>query len=250
MTLKLPFGTLSAPAAPDALEFYRTVEAAPADKPVLVVYDWDAGVSAEMSALAGAVTHHLMSRRLHFVTISTIPQGPGFAQQVTAAAAGDPTANYGYEYGRDYLVLGYVPGGEAALGSLVNDFTSLVPLDYVNNQKLQSFDLTRGLGSLRDFGMVIDLASDEAALRNWVEQAATRTGVPIVAAVPQGLEPLARPYKGVAGAGLVAVLSGQPGAQQYLQQLTDTRRVEASQYNADTLAARLNAQLVAQLLIT
>src|SRR5439155_13113925 len=213
---------------------------------------WDAGVSAEMSTLAGAVTQHLMSRRLHFMTISTIPQGPGFAQQVTAAAAADPTANYGYEYGRDYLVLGYVPGGEAALGSLVNDFASMMPLDYVNSQKFGSFDLVRGdrLRSLRDFGMVIDLASGEASLRAWIEQATTRTGVPLVAAVPQGLEPLARPYKGIAGPGLKAVLSGQAGAQQYLQQLTDTRRVEATQYNATTLAGRLNAQLVAQMLVT
>jgi hypothetical protein len=184
--------------------------------------------------------------------MSTVPQGPGFAQQITAAAAGDTRANYGYQYGRDYLVLGYVPGGEAALGSLTNDFTSLMPLDYVNSRKLDSFDLMRGgsLKSLRDFSLIIDLASDETALRNWIEQASTRTGIPIIAAVPQGLEPMARPYKGISGPGLEAVLSGQAGAAQYLKQLTDARRISTTQYSADDLAVRLNAQLVAQLLVT
>jgi hypothetical protein len=252
LAVRLPFGALNAPAAPDSLEFYNAVEAAPADKPVLVVYDWDASLSAEMSTLAGAVTNHLMSRRLHFVTLSTVPQGPGFAQQITADAAGDTKANYGYEYGRDYLVLGYVPGGEATLGSLANDFTTLLPLDYVKSQKLQNFDLMRGgnLKALQDFSLIIDLTSDEAALRNWIEQVSTRTKIPMVAAVPQGLEPMARPFRGIAGPGLKAVLSGQAGASQYLKQLTDARRVTTAQYSADDLAVRLNAQLVAQLLVT
>jgi hypothetical protein len=252
LVLKLPFGALSAPAAPDTLEFYKAVEAAPSDKPVLLVYDWDASLSAEMSTLAGAVTNHLMARHLRFVTISTIPQGPGFAQQITAAAAADTRANYGYVYGRDYLVLGYVPGGEAALGSLASNLTALMPLDYVKSQKLESFELMRGgnLKSLKDFSLVVDLTSDEAALRNWIEQASTRTGIPIVAAVPQGLEPMARPYRGIAGPGLKAVLSGQAGASQYLKQLTDTQRITTAQYSADELSIRLDAQLVAQLLVT
>ncbi|MFL5735404.1 MAG: hypothetical protein ACJ78Q_19770 [Chloroflexia bacterium] len=251
LALRLPFGTLNAPAAPDALDFYRAIEAAPADKPVLVVYDWDAGLSAEMSALAAAVTNHLMSRRVHFVTMSTVPQGPGFAQQITAAAAGDAKANYGYEYGRDYLVLGYVPGGEAALASMASDIATLMPLDYVKSRKVESFDLMQSgnLKSLRDFGLVIDLASDEASLRNWIEQASTRTGVPLVAAVPQALEPLARPYKGIAGPGLKAVVSGQAGASQYLKQLADARRISAPQFSADELNLRVNTQVVAQLLV-
>jgi hypothetical protein len=252
LALKLPFGALSAPAAPDTLEFFKAVEAAPSDKPVLLVYDWDASLSAEMSTLAGAVTNHLMARHLRFVTVSTIPQGPGFAQQITAAAAADTRANYGYVYGRDYLVLGYVPGGEAALGSLTSNISTLMPLDYVKSQKLESFELMRNgnLNSLKDFSLVVDLTSDEAALRNWIEQASTRTGIPIIAAVPQGLEPMARPYRGIAGPGLKAVLSGQAGASQYLKQLTDTQRITTSQYSADELSTKLNAQLVAQLLVT
>ena len=71
------------------IEFYNAVEAAPADRPVLLVYDWDASRSAEMSLLARAVTHHIMARKLPFVTVSTAPQGPGFAQQVTESLAGD-----------------------------------------------------------------------------------------------------------------------------------------------------------------
>lgn len=254
LIIRPPFGEQNAPSAPDVLQFYNAIESAPTGKPVLVVYDWDASRSAEMQALSEAVTHHLMSRRLHFVTLSTIPQGPGFAQQVTDMVASDPKANYGYRYDRDYLVLGYLPGNEAALGSLVRDFKAALPLDYVRSRSIQNSELIRAenLQSLSDFSLVIDLASDEAALRNWVEQVATRVRVPIIAAVPQGLEPLARPYRLASGAGLRALVSGQAGALQYAQQLGRHGQgisADTGFFADGTLAGRLNAQSVAQLLV-
>jgi hypothetical protein len=251
LMIRPPFGRVDAPPAPDVMEFYGAIEAAPSARPVLVVYDWDASRSAEMSALANAVTHHLMSRRLRFVTISTVPQGPGFAREITLAAAQDPQAGYGYEYGRDYLVLGYLPGSEAALGGLVSNFDQMLPLDYVNSRSAASYPVVQGsgIGSLQDFGLIVNLASDEVALRNWVEQVATRTQVPIVAAVPQGLEPVARPYKGIAGPGLKAVVSGQAGAIQYVQQLASRGPSTTPQFSREALETRLNTQSVAQLLV-
>lgn len=251
LLVRPPFGELNAPPATDVIAFFNAIETLPSDKPVLIVYDWDASRSAEMGVLSRAVTHHLMSRRLRFVTVSTVPQGPGFAREVTLAAANDPQANYGYdEYGRDYLVLGYLPGNEAALGALMRDFSTVLPLDYVNNRNILSYPIVQqsGINSLDDFGLIIDLAADEAALRNWVEQVGTRVRVPLIAGVPQGLEPIARPYRNLPGGGLRAVVSGQAGALQYTQQLVRGRGIGAL-YSPEALADRLNAQSVANLLV-
>jgi hypothetical protein len=96
--------------------------------------------------------------------------------------------------------------------------------------------------------MIIDLASDETAMRTWIEQVAVRTSLPIVAAVPQALEPLARPYKHVRGAGLNAVVSGQAGALQYIDQLS-SHGLATGIYTPGSIADRLNAQSVAQLIV-
>lgn len=247
LLIRPPFGDVSAPAAPDVQEFYNAVESVPSDRPVLVVYDWDATRSAEMSDLSEAVMHHLMSRNLHFVTVSTVPQGPGFAQQVTGAIAD----RYGYVYGRDYLVLGYLPGNESALRALTSNFAGVLPLDYERSNPLGTYDLIQGgqIGGIDDFALIIDLASEEADLRNWIEQVASRTEVPIVAAVPQALEPLARPYKGVPGARLEAVVSGTAGAFQYTRQLELQGRGVAIVEGSVSLTDRLNAQSVAQILV-
>lgn len=251
LIVRPPFGNIPAPAAPDVAQFYNSIESVPAGKPVLVVYDWDATRSAEMSVLAQMVMRHLMSRHVQFVTVSTVPQGPGFAQQVIRTIGEDKSTNYGYTYGTDYLVLGYIPGNEAALRSAVDDFSAVLPLDYINQQRLSTFSVLQG-GKIKgagDFDLVVDLASDESELRNWIEQVGARTQVPIIAAVPQGLDPIARTYRNVPGAGLKALISGTSGSLAYNRQLAQSGK-NLGQFNNNALTNRLNAQSVAQLLVS
>lgn len=249
LILRPPFGDTPAPSSPGVTAFYQSIEAVPFDRPILVVYDWDAGRSAEMSVMSRAIMHHIGSRHLSFVTVSTVPQGPGFAQQYTDILESEPT--FGYQYGTDYLVLGYLPGSEAALRTLVGNFKAVLPLDYVNSRPVDSYQLTAGgaLNKIEDFALIVDLAGSEAEMRNWIEQVASRTNVPIVAAVPQGLEPLARPYLGVPRAGLQAVVTGTTGAYAYARQLEANGRGSAFT-DAVNLTARLNAQSIAALLVT
>jgi hypothetical protein len=243
-----PFGDTPVPVAPGVVAFYDAIDAVPLDRPVLVVYDWDAGRSAEMSAMSRAVMHHIGRRHLSFVTVSTVPQGPGFAQEITDDLRTDPA--YGYVYGTDYLVLGYLPGSEAALRTLVDDFNAVLPLDYVNSRPVESYQLTAGgaLNKIEDFALIVDLAGTEAEMRNWIEQVAARTSVPILAAVPQGLDPIARPYLGVPGAQLQAVVSGTTGAYAYTRQLQQNG-LGAGLMQAIDLTTLLNAQSVAALLV-
>ena len=250
LLVRPPFGDIPFAPSTDVTQFYNAVESVPDNSPVLVVYDWDATRSAEMSVLSQAVMRHLMSRRLPFVTISTAPQGPGFAQQVVRTVLADPVSNYGYTYGTDYLILGYIPGNEAALRSAVDDFTAVLPLDYQQIQRLDSYPILQqgNIRGARDFALVIDLASDEAELRNWIEQVGARTDVPLIAAVPQSLDPIARSYNRVRGTGLQAVVSGTNGALQYNRQLLQAGR-NTGLMSIDELTDRLNAQSVAQLLV-
>lgn len=250
LLVRPPFGDIPFSPGTDVTQFYNAVESVPQSSPVLVVYDWDATRSAEMSVLSQAVMRHLMSRRLQFVTVSTAPQGPGFAQQVVRSVMSDPVSNYGYVYGRDYLILGYLPGNEAAFRTAADDFTAVLPLDYQNSQRLDTYEILQqgSIRGARDFALVIDLASDEAELRNWVEQVGARTQVPIIAAVPQSLEPIARSYNRVPGTGLQAVVSGTGGALQYNRQLLQAG-INTGQMNMDALTDRLNAQSVAQIFV-
>ncbi len=251
LIIRPPFGEIALPASADVQDFYSQIEAVTSSKPVLVVYDWDATRSGEMTALSEAVTHHLMSRRIRFVTMSTVPQGPGFAQLVTQSVAQDTRGNYGYEYGRDYRVLGYLPGNEAALSALLNNFDESLPRDYSNSQKLDGASLIQGstIQRIEDFGLIIALSSDEGELRGLIEQIGTRTNLPVIAAVPQALIPLVRPYQDIPMAGLEAVIGGPLQTHQYATQLRKAGRVSGSTLSDASMPDRLNAQSVASLLV-
>jgi hypothetical protein len=245
-------GEITAPSAPGVQSFYDEIEkvsqrALAQEQIVLVAYDWDATRSAEMSLLAESVMRHLMWRKIRFITVSTNPQGPGFAQQITSRLRDE----YSYLYGRDYLVMGYLPGSQAALGALVGNFRANLPIDYEQNRRLSAHTEFIGgstLQSINDFALVIALTSEEAELRNWVEQVGARTGRPIVAAVPQSMDPLARPYMGIPGAGLKALISGPTGALQYTKQL-QSQGIPIEKTGSISLSDRLNAQSAAQLLV-
>jgi hypothetical protein len=252
LIIRPQLGDMPAPSASGVQPFYDSIEAVskravPQERIVLVAYDWDATRSAEMSLLAESVMRHLMARHIGFITVSTNPQGPGFAQQVTGRLRDE----YGYVYGREYLVMGYLPGSQAALGALASNFRRNLPIDYEQNRRLSDYPGFTGgsrLQGIESFALVIALTSDESEMRNWVEQVGARTGVPIVAAVPQGLEPLARPYRDIPGAGLQAIISGPTGALQYTKQL-QSQGLPTGKQGATTLTDRLNAQSAAQLLV-
>ena len=105
------------------------------------------------------------------------------------------------------------------------------------------------LNRIQDFSTVVLLASSENDLLAWIEQVAARTDTPVVAAVPQSLEPLARPFVGVPFSGLEAVVSGPAGAYQYARQLELGGRGAGPLGGRVDLDTRLNAQSVAQILV-
>jgi len=102
---------------------------------------------------------------------------------------------------------------------------------------------------VEDFALIVDLAGSEADMRNWIEQIASRTNVPVVAAIPQGLEPMARPYLNVPGAKLTAIVSGAAGAYAYVHELEQNGHGGSMLTRTVDLNTRLNAQSVAALLV-
>ncbi|MDQ2808103.1 MAG: zinc ribbon domain-containing protein [Chloroflexota bacterium] len=219
--------TINAPITEAGKAFYNTLKALPATKPVLLVYDWDASRYGEMYELSRAVTGAVVGSGHRFATISTVPEGTGFALNVTAGVI--PTAttsiNCGVSlssgaYGTRYLHLGYRPGNEAGLADLINgNISDVQRYDAVCYHEVTNTPLLAAAPSLRDFGAVVLLAGDERPLRMWIEQVGSRLAgakpaVPLLAAMPEGGRPAALPYSGGSGAMLRSAIYGLAGAQE------------------------------------
>ncbi|MGA9347505.1 MAG: zinc-ribbon domain-containing protein [Anaerolineae bacterium] len=206
------FGSSGNPASVGTTEFYEFIEALPSDSVVLVAYDYDPATAAEMTLQAEAIVHHLMERDLRIVAVSLFPAGPGIAQEMLDEAASE----HGYQYGEDYINLGYLPDQPASLRAFVSRPAS--GRDYRQGRAVAGFSIAQDVHHIQDIVLIIELAGGQDTLRWWVEQVGSPYSVQMVAGVTASLEPNARPYHH--SGQLSGLISGLPGAAEY-ERLSD-----------------------------
>lgn len=200
------------PASVGTTEFYEFIAALPADSVVLVAYDYDPATAAEITLQAEAIVHHLMERDLRIVAVSLFPAGPGIAQEMLDEAASE----HGYQYGEDYINLGYLPDQPASLRAFVGRPAS--GREYRQGRAIAVFPIAQDIHHIQDIVLIIELAGGQDTLQWWVEQVGSPYSVPMVAGVTASLEPNARPY--YHSGQLSGLISGLPGAAEY-ERLSD-----------------------------
>lgn len=197
----------------------QLVDNLPADRPVLLVFDYEPGFSGELDAVAGALVEHLMARDLRLVTLSTRPTGPPLAERLLGSVG----AGHGAENGKTYLHLGYLAGGPTAVQlfaaaprrAVLEGF--LRPTDLAGASVWDS-PLLSSVQRLSDFGMVAVITTGTEAARVWAEQAHPWLGdTPLVMVLTTGAEPMIRPYFESLDPQVNGILSGLPSALAYEQ---------------------------------
>ena len=197
----------------------EVVNSAPTERPALVVFDYEPGYSAELTGVAGALLDHMLSRGIPVVTVSTRPSGPPLALDLVARI-GEP---YAIENGRNYLHLGYLSGGPAAVllfsaapqDAILEGF--MLPTDLPGDSGWD-LPILRNVDRLSDFGMVAVVATGTDTARTWAEQASPWLGdTPLVMVLSAGAEPLIRPYFESLDPKVDGILAGLPSAVAYEQ---------------------------------
>ncbi len=213
-----------------AADLYDLIQTLAPNSTVLVAFDYDPGTAGEVDLSAYAIVRHLMQRRIKIVALSTDETGPQIAQKILNSAAQDAKD---YQYGSEYVNVGYIPGHEVGLASLaVNGLPANV--DYDRHLQIRQYPIAQKIKSIDDVALIVELAGSEDTLRWWMEQVQPRTPTRIVAAVSAAVEPKAQVYlrpgqlaglvSGLIGAAQYEILSNQPG-----QALTSVNAQSAGQ---------------------
>ncbi len=185
-------------ATSSTIDMYNTIESLPADSAVLVSHDYEAALAGEMSPQATAVLGHLMARHIRLLNVSLTAEGARLSQQVLDELA----EAYQYEYGKDYLNLGYVVGVEGGPRSVVEGLGDPGWTDFV--------------GDIADISLIVEFAGAPEYLRLWLEQVQGPYQVPMVAGVSATVDPFARPYyQNQPQPQLLGMVTGLVGAAEY-----------------------------------
>ena len=212
--LGIPAMALPAFAPRDLAALVGVIDAVPTDRPALIVFDYEAGATGEMEAVAGPLLSHLMARGISIATLSTRPGGSVLAERLMALEG----AGHNYVRGEDFVHLGYLPGGPAAVQLFAASPRLAVTSGFLEEEVLTTIwdsPVLAGITQLSDFTMM--------------------------AVVTSGSEPLVRPYYEASDPKLNGILSGLTSAVAYEQRLGRPGLAHArwSSYGLGLLAAEV-----------
>ena len=219
-------------------EFVNTL---PAEKPVLMAFEYDAGYAGELEPVAGALLEHVVLRGIRVVTVSTQQTGPLLAERLIQRIGSARE----YTVGRDYLHLGYLAGGPTAVQLLASNPRLVGQAGFYprgegySGGSVWESPVLQGVQRLSDFGIVIVVASGSQQARMWAEQVGPQIGdVPLAMVLSAGVEPMIRPYFESPQHQVDAILSGLPSAVKY-EQLIQIPAIAAARW--DTFGAGMMA---------
>ncbi len=207
-----------APSAAGATELGALLDSLGPEDVVLVAYEWAAQRSSELRPLEAAVTRRLIANQTKLILVSTDLQGTllSFDLIEPLRAAGYNNENGVPFGGRDYVLLGYRPGGELALRRIAQDLRGELTSDFDGQDASQGLvannpDGTPRISGIQDLKLILVLADQPQDVQVWMEQVhrQVRDQVPIAFLLPQEAQPLAQPYLRLPN---VYALAGQRGA--------------------------------------
>jgi Double zinc ribbon len=189
--------------------FYDRLQALAPGSTVLLAFDYETGQAVELDPAARVIVGDLARRQVNVVALSTLPVGAQLAQNILNETARQNTQ---WQPGRNFVNVGYIPGAEAGLRRLAENWPAADQLDF-ENQPLGLSPLAAHVKGLRDFALVIEFAGSDKNLQWWMEQVQPRHETTFVAAVSAAADASARNYRDAKQ--LAAFLRGMQGAAEY-----------------------------------
>ena len=199
--------SLRAPATAPVSAVFDHIESLPSGSHVVLCFNYAPGTKAELHPMAAAVLHHCYRKGVIPIGMAMATEGAGMAK----LALEDTAKSYGKKAGKDFVVLGYKPGWQSVIISMGEDMYSAFPADTYGTPTKEIHAL-EGVRSLKDVGLVLDLATSTSA-ETWVVYGYEKYGVPVAAGctavVGPGLYPFLQTQQ------LVGLLAGMKGAAEY-----------------------------------
>lgn len=160
---------------------YNEIEKLSSGDRVILDFNYTPGSIAELQSQADSITRHLLRKGVKVIVICFSPEGSMIGEETVRRIYGGA----GKVYGEDYCHLGYLAGGETALGAFIRDPLKACPLDFYGTPS-NTLAICQGLQSGKDVEALIYFTTGYTA--EWIRQAGP-LGIPIIAGVITVLGP-------------------------------------------------------------
>jgi len=188
-------------------DWYNTVDSLPEGSIVLFDIGFGSGGYPTLGPCAVAALHQMFEKHLKIVIMATALEGSMMYPLIMEKVK--PEKNYGAEYGKDYVFLGYIAGEQTAMAAVLGDIHTAVKEDYYGTP-IEQIPLLQEITGPESFALVAYLTTSGGIAEGWVYQAYSRYKLPVVGGFLSMMTPSLKPYYD-AGA-LKGILDGIKGA--------------------------------------
>ncbi len=202
--------------SPEVRSVYTYIESMPEGSVFLLSLDFDPASKPELYPQAVSLLRHAFRKNLRVIGMTLWLPGTGMANDVITQIAREE----GKVSGKDYVFLGWSPGGSSVVLNMGQDLYKAFPTDY-NNQPTNTLPVLNGVRSLRDVNYVVSLAAGTTGIETWYvfgkDKYKFELGGGCTGVIAPGLYPLLRSGQingligGLRGAAEYEVLIGQKG---------------------------------------
>lgn len=155
--------------------FFQAVEKLQAQngKIVLISADWGPGTQAENKPQTIVAIEHLMRRRIPFAITSIYALASPFLKELPLEVARKLEAehpNETWEYGKDWINLGFRPGGLVTIQALskTDDIVKVLKTD-ADNVPLENFVVMKNVKTAKDIIMLMEFTGLLGVFNTWLQ---------------------------------------------------------------------------------
>ncbi|TLY36538.1 MAG: hypothetical protein E6K60_07555 [Nitrospirae bacterium] len=207
LPLVRPFG-LPIKVSPEVKAVYDYVEELPKGSVFFLSFDFDPSSKPELEPQAVALLRHAFRKNLRVIGMTHWLPGTSLADSIFARVA----AEMHKVPGKDYVFLGWSPGGGSLIIAMGQDLYKAFPSDYAK-RPTEGMPVLQGVKNLRDVNYLVSLAAGSSGIEMWYvfgkdkyrfEMAGGSTGV-----IAPGLYPFLRSGQ------INGLIGGLQGAAEY-----------------------------------
>ena len=148
--------------SPEVRGVYDYIESLPEGSAFLLSLDFDPASKPELYPQSISSLRHAFKKNLRVIAMTLWVSGTGMADQVVTQVARE----MGKESGKDYVFLGWSPGGTAVIINMGQDLYGAFPADY-NGKPTKGLPVLQGITNLRDVNYAVSLGAGNPGVEAW-----------------------------------------------------------------------------------
>lgn len=148
--------------SPEVRAVYEYIESLPEGSVFLLSFDFDPSSKPELYPQAVALLHHAFRKNLRVVAMTLWVSGTGLADQIISQVARET----GKQDTKDYVFLGWSPGGTAVIINMGQNLYTTFPTDY-HGRPTKGLPVLDGVNNLRDVTYAVSLGAGNPGVEAW-----------------------------------------------------------------------------------